>query len=123
MLTATYRADLEDQHAIGEEIASALSEGALNSGRMDEGELEDELESLQQEELDNKMMNTGTIPQDRVQSLPTPARGERKSLSAQPNTHSKLTVMTVTRNRTPAQAEDDEEEDELKRLQAEMAMS
>ena len=122
MLRHRYRADLEDQLAIGEEIANALSEGALNSGRMDEGELEDELEALQQEELDNKMMDTGTIPQDRVQSLPNAARGERASHQIRLSCGVKLTLGIVTKSKAPARQEEEDEEEELRKLQAEMAM-
>lgn len=63
--------DLREQHAIGEEIAEALTQG--NTGNMvDEDELDDELAELQQEELDNKMLKTGTVPvSDQVQRLPS----------------------------------------------------
>jgi hypothetical protein len=61
---------LREQHAVGEEIAEALTQGSLTTG-VDEEELEDELAELQQEELDNKMLKTGTVPVgDRVDRLP-----------------------------------------------------
>lgn len=73
------REDLRDQHAIGEEIAEALTQGAVTAGAMDDDELEDELAELQQEELDNKMIKTGTIPvHDQVQRLPAVGAGERE---------------------------------------------
>lgn len=35
---------------------------------------------MQQEQLDTKMLDTGTVPvNDKVDRLPTPARAERKS--------------------------------------------
>ncbi|KAF1983349.1 vacuolar-sorting protein-like protein snf7 [Aulographum hederae CBS 113979] len=94
--------ELREQHAIGEEIGEAITQG-VTSNAMDEGELDDELEALQQEELDNKMLKTGTVPvSDQVQRLPTPAQGELKR---------------------PARAEEeDDEEEELRKLQADMAM-
>jgi len=76
---AVRREDLRDQHAIGEEIAEALTQGAVTAGAMDDDELEDELAELQQEELDNKMIKSGTIPvHDQVQRLPAVGAGERK---------------------------------------------
>ncbi|KAK8207600.1 ESCRT-III subunit protein snf7 [Zalaria obscura] len=94
--------DLREQHAIGEEIAEALTQGAVGQA-VDDDELEDELADLQQEELDNKMLRTGNVPvSDQISRLPNVAQGE-------------------VRGKAPVQEEDDEEE-ELKRLQAEMAM-
>jgi len=78
MLTLAHREELREQHAIGEEIGEAITQGVANQG-LDEGELDDELEALQQEELDNKMLKTGTVPvSDQVNRLPTPAQGERE---------------------------------------------
>ncbi|KAJ9624967.1 ESCRT-III subunit protein snf7 [Taxawa tesnikishii (nom. ined.)] len=95
--------DLRDQHAIGEEIAEALTQGAMASG-VDDDELEAEMADLQQEELDNKMLKTGTVPvSDQLNRLPNAAQGELKG-------------------KTPVRAEEDDEEEELRRLQAEMAM-
>jgi hypothetical protein len=70
--------DLREQHAVGEEIAEALTQGAVGTG-IDEDELDEELAELQQEELDNKMLKTGTVPvSDQIQRLPNAAVGERK---------------------------------------------
>jgi len=83
MLTLAYREELREQHAIGEEIGEAITQGVANQG-LDEGELDDELEAMQQEELDTKMLKTGTVPvSDQVNRLPTPAQGERE-LDADP---------------------------------------
>lgn len=79
LISLIYREDLREQHAVGEEIATALSEGAPGLGMMDDAELEEELEGLQQEVLDEKMLKTGSIPQaDKIDRMPTPARGESK---------------------------------------------
>lgn len=68
--------DLREQHAIGEEIAEALTQGNTSVG-VDEDELDEELAELQQEELDNKMLRTGTVPvSDQVQRLPQVNTGE-----------------------------------------------
>ncbi|KAF7846017.1 hypothetical protein BT93_L5591 [Corymbia citriodora subsp. variegata] len=94
--------DLEEQHAISKEIATALTQGST-ANAVDDDELEAELQDLQQEELDNKMLKTGSVPvSDQIHRLPNVATGEVKG-------------------KAPLQEEDDEEE-ELRRLQAEMAM-
>ncbi|KAF2488973.1 Snf7-domain-containing protein [Lophium mytilinum] len=95
--------DLREQHAISEEISEAITQSVGNTG-IDEDELDEELAELQQEELDNKMLDTGNVPVgDQVHRLPTAAQGELKG-------------------KAPAQAEEEDEEEELRKLQAEMAM-
>ncbi|KAK0728406.1 Snf7-domain-containing protein [Lasiosphaeria miniovina] len=94
-------AKLSEQNGLSEEIAEAMV--SINLGNaVDEEDLEADFEVLLQEQLDEKMLKTGTVPQDAVQRLPTVATGEIKG-------------------KAPAVAEDDEEE-ELRKLQAEMAM-
>ena len=75
-LTSHNREDLREQHAIGEEIADLITQGAISTG-VDEDELDEELEGLQQEVLDERMLKTGTVPvADSVQRLPNVAVGE-----------------------------------------------
>lgn len=94
--------DLREQHAIGDEIAEALTQGNIGQG-VDEDELDDELAELQQEELDNKMLKTGTVPvHDQIQRLPNVGTGELKGKQQA--------------------VEEDDEEAELRKLQAEMAI-
>ena len=45
---------------------------------IDEDELEADLAALEQENLDEKMLKTGTVPQDSLQRLPAGVNGERK---------------------------------------------
>lgn len=72
------REKLREQHALGEEIASAITSTPLGE-TVDEGELEDELDALEQEAVDNKMLGTGTVPvSDQVNRLPTVSNGECK---------------------------------------------
>jgi len=110
---------LREQHAVGEEIADALTQGSVATG-IDEDELDEELAELQQEELDNKMLKTGTVPvSDQIQRLPNAAIGER-TLSpgiAKMNSNEAL-ILGAARQRI----EEDDEEEELRKLQAEMAM-
>lgn len=48
----------------------------------DEDELDAELEGLEQEAMDERMLKTGTVPvADQINRLPAAASGERKSLS------------------------------------------
>ncbi|KAI6881710.1 Vacuolar-sorting protein [Hortaea werneckii] len=95
--------DLREQHAIGEEIAEALTQGNVGNS-VDEDELDDELNELQQEELDTKMLKTGTVPvSDQVQRMPSVGNQEIKGKAQQ--------------------VEEDDEEEELRKLQAEMAIA
>ncbi|KAM0722624.1 hypothetical protein Q7P37_002065 [Cladosporium fusiforme] len=90
--------DLREQHAVGEEIAEALTQGATSTG-IDEDELDEELAELQQEQLDERMLKTGSVPvSDQINRMPS----------------------APTKN-TPT-AEEDDEEAELRKLQAEMAI-
>ena len=60
---------MEEQHAVSKEIASALTQGS-GVNAIDDDELEAEFADLQQEELDNKMLKTGTVPvSDQVHRL------------------------------------------------------
>jgi charged multivesicular body protein 4 len=63
--------DLREQHAVGEEIAEALTQGAGTVG-VDEDELDEELAELQQEQLDERMLKTGSVPvSDQIQRMPS----------------------------------------------------
>lgn len=93
--------DLREQHAIGEEISEAITQSVGNQA-VDETDLDEELEELMQEQLDEKMMKTGTVPADRIgAALPSAPEGVKGKAS---------------------RVEEDDEEEELRKLQAEMAM-
>ena len=53
--------ELREQQQLGEEIANAITSAPLGE-QIDEGELEDELEGLEQEAMDERMLKTGTVP-------------------------------------------------------------
>ena len=73
-----YREKLREQHALGEEIASAITSAPIGEP-IDESELDVELADLEQEQLDDKMLKTGTVPvSDDIQRLPAAANGESK---------------------------------------------
>jgi charged multivesicular body protein 4A/B len=58
--------ELREQHALGEEIASAITNAPIGEP-LDEADLEEELEGMEQEAMDERMLKTGTLP---VQQLP-----------------------------------------------------
>ncbi|EFX01101.1 snf7 family protein [Grosmannia clavigera kw1407] len=87
------------QNQLSEEIVTAITTSTIGD-LVDDADLEDELDKLQQEQLDNKMLETGTVPvSDAIHRLPAAANGEIKKA-----------------------VEEDDEEAELRKLQAEMAM-
>ncbi|KAI9885956.1 MAG: ESCRT-III subunit protein snf7 [Watsoniomyces obsoletus] len=98
---------LREQHVLAEEIAGAITNAPITEA-VDQDELDEELKQLEQEALDDRMLTQGTtVPvNDRVHNLPVAGNG---GLTKQPPT------------RRPAQEELDEEA-ELAKLQAEMAM-
>ncbi|ODV91342.1 hypothetical protein CANCADRAFT_122848 [Tortispora caseinolytica NRRL Y-17796] len=89
--------EIRDQIALSEEIGEAIAR-PLGSDMIDDDELADELEAMEQEALDAKMVNAGTVPPTNVGP-------------------SKVSMPSV-----PDQLEDEDEEEELRRLQQEMAM-
>jgi len=120
-----FREELREQHAIGEEIGEAITQSIGNQG-LDESELDDELEALQQEELDNKMLTTGSVPADKIARLPTAPEGGTSAKdhpkAAMQSGRYLLILYTVGAGKAPVHAEEEDEEEELRKLQAEMAM-
>jgi charged multivesicular body protein 4A/B len=111
--------ELREQHALGEEIANAITNAPIGEP-LDEQDLEDELEGMEQEAMDERMLKTG----------PTPVGGELARAPAVGNQPREFSSNVVFREggmaneravKGKAQEEDDEEE-ELRKLQAEMAM-
>lgn len=95
----SFREELREQHALGEEIANAISSPPIGEP-IDEDDLEAELEGMEQEAIDERMLKTGTVP---VADLPGVANGPIKG-------------------KNKVQQEEEDEEEELRKLQAEMAM-
>ncbi|KAK9457658.1 Snf7-domain-containing protein [Dipodascopsis uninucleata] len=85
--------EIREQVALTDEIGEAISRPLGQD--IDEFELEDELEALEQEALDAKMLNAGRVPNSKLPE----------------------TATSVT-----AEEEEDDEEEELRKLQREMAM-
>ncbi|KAK9248015.1 Snf7-domain-containing protein [Lipomyces tetrasporus] len=86
--------EIREQVALSEEIGEAISRPLGET--VDEDELEDELEALQQEELDAKMLNAGRVPSAKLPELGAPTKVEVE--------------------------EEEDEEEELRKLQREMAI-
>lgn len=94
---------INEQNALSEEIVNVITTNAIGEG-VDDDELERELADLQQEQVDEQMLSTGNVPlTDAVHKLPTPSHAE-------PISSKKVAI------------EEDDEEAELRKLQAEMAM-
>lgn len=94
--------EIREQAEISEEISEAISRSYPTDG-IDEDELEEELEALQQEEVDDKLLNSGTKTSAAPVSLPDA-----------PN--------TSIREDKHVEDEEDEDEKALKALQAEMGL-
>ncbi|KAM0524050.1 hypothetical protein ACHAPE_001305 [Trichoderma viride] len=93
---------IHEQNALSDEIVNAITQNPIGE-QFDDAELEDELDQMQQENLDEQMLNTGQVPvADAVHKMPTPSHAE-------PISSKKVAV-------------EDDEEAELLKLQAEMAM-
>jgi charged multivesicular body protein 4 len=77
---------------------------------------------MQQEQVDEQMLNTGQVPvADAVHKLPTPSRAEREYTRWSLSNIYGANIQKAISSRKIAVAEDDEEA-ELLKLQAEMAM-
>ena len=74
-----HREQLREQHELTQEIGNAITSMPITEP-IDEDELEADLQALEQENLDEKMLKTGTVPQDSLQRLPAGVNGERESL-------------------------------------------
>ena len=72
------RDKLQEYNRLNEEIADAM--GSISVGpQLDDEELEGELDALQQQELEDKMLETGSVPVDSIQQrLPAVANGQSK---------------------------------------------
>ena len=70
--------ELREQHALGEEIANAITNAPIGEP-IDEADLEDELEGMEQEAMDERMLKTGPTPvTGDINRLPAVSTGPRK---------------------------------------------
>lgn len=96
--------EIRDQMDISNEISEALSSQRLGLAAEDEDELAAELERMQQEDLETKLLDGGRVPAAQL-----------------PATASKQSNGTIA-SKAPATEEEEDEEAEFQRLQAEFAM-
>ena len=94
---------------------------------IDDISLDEELEQMQQEQLDEQMLKSGTVPvSDAIHRMPAAANGESECSLVRDNQDSdqdtELTFPSVKGKAQPQAAAEDDEEEELRKLQAEMAM-
>lgn len=126
------REQLREQHELTQEIGNAITSMPITEP-IDEDELEADLAALEQENLDEKMLKTGTMPvADSLNRLPKAANGEREYFYPPPsltnNRGSKerrkirQTNKRTVKGKSKAPVEEEDEEEELRKLQAEMAM-
>lgn len=126
----TCRAKLQEQHALADEVSQAIITPTLGD-QVDEDELDAELEGLEQEAMDERMLNTGPVPvNSQLDRLPAAGTSDckfihtaygRSALSDISRYGLKvLTSAAVSKNK--ATAEEDDEEAELAKLREEMAM-
>lgn len=74
-----HREQLREQHELTQEIGNAITSMPITEP-IDEEELDTELQAMEQEKLDEKMLNTGTLPvNDSLNRMPAAADGPRKS--------------------------------------------
>lgn len=115
------REELQDQHALSTEIGNAITSVPIGE-QPDEEDLDAELEGLEQEAMDAKMVNTGFVPVGtQLDRLPAAGNTDREfelpfSYLVPPRPSNSCSTV-----KQPAKAEDDEEA-ELEKLRAEMAM-
>ncbi len=93
--------DIREQVALSEEISDAISR-PLGNDLIDDSDLEDELNAMEQEAIDEKMVSVGHIPASQLPSV-----GETSRLP----TH-----------KVEEDDDDEEEEEELRKLQESLAM-
>lgn len=73
---------MRDQNALNDEIVNAINAQPLGEP-VDEMELEDELDALQQEQLDEQMLKTGSVPvADAVHKMANPERKRNFEITA-----------------------------------------
>lgn len=89
------RDTLREQHQLSEEIGQAITSVPLGE-QPDEDELDQELEGLEQEAMDERMLNTGPVPVNpQLDRLPEAGKSERKPEPSLPYNHYHDSILTV----------------------------
>lgn len=75
------RDKLREQNALSEEIVNAITSNQIGE-QIDEDDLEAELDQLQQEQLDEQMLKTGSVPvSDQIHRTPAVPAGDSECMS------------------------------------------
>jgi charged multivesicular body protein 4 len=117
------RDKISEQNALSDEIVNAITSNTIGE-QVDDAALDAELAELQQEQLDEQMLSAGNVPvADAVHKMPSPSRAERKCSLGNfvCCVEGGADIMAAISSKKVAIEEDDEEA-ELRKLQAEMAM-
>lgn len=78
LLTYFDRDKLREQNALSEEIVAAITSNQIGEP-VDEEDLNEELEAMQQEQLDKKMLESGSVPvSDAIHRMPAVGNQESK---------------------------------------------
>lgn len=96
LITCACREVLREQVALGDEIVAAMN-NVHQTNQVDEEDLEAEMEAMQQEQLDEQMLKTGSVPvSDQIQRLPAAADGPSKlgSLLIERRSYSNFWILT-----------------------------
>lgn len=109
--------ELREQQQLGEEIATAITSAPIGEP-VDEGELEEELEGLEQEMLDERMVGSKVPVGGELERAPAVPSGNRKWNPDVAGRRMSANVGLVANKKV----QEDDEEEELRKLQAEMAM-
>ena len=104
--------EIQNQIQLSEEISDAISRPVGVAAEIDEDELREELEAMEQEELDNKMLGAEAPPVH----VPNSAEGNCCMIELVTDT------LGVTRISQPKTQVENDDEAELRALQAEMAI-
>lgn len=120
------RDKLRDQNDLSNEVMAAITSNPLGQ-EIDESELDAELEELQQEKISEQMLATGPVPTTgSAHRLPKVSNRQRayydRFLPACETKFEKCTDVEVNHLAKKAAAVQDDEEEELRRLEAEMAI-
>ncbi|CCE83366.1 Piso0_003941 [Millerozyma farinosa CBS 7064] len=97
--------DIREQVELADEISEAISR-PIGTEYVDEDELDEELAELQQEEKESRQAEGG----------------QKEKLSAKPESQNLPSFPSVNKEKPQAATEDDEDEEALKALQAEMGL-
>lgn len=103
------------EHA--EEISNAITSANLGEP-IDEDELASELEAMQQEQLDERMLGAPAAPVTATPGTVKPGMAH-SSLVERRLGQANISIVAVAKKAAPVE---DDEEEELRKLQAEMAM-